>query len=558
MPAQWEEIALRKRQERGAKIPKEWELGPEIQPMPEDVTGIPRSCGILTEKELDITENYDARSIVDAVVGGRWTAEEIAVAFCKRAAIAQQLVNCLTEIFFDQAIERARYLDRYLQEHGKPVGPLHGLPISLKDSFSLPGLASTVGLTSRSFTLAQEHSVLSSMLHSAGAVLYVKTTTPQAQLALDTHSALWGRTCNPHNTALSAGGSSGGEAALIAMRGSVLGVGSDMAGSIRIPASCCGIYGVKPTTRRVPRQGTETVEIPGTHYAGLATVVGPIAGSLGDCRWFFEVVQSLEPWRYDAQVLPYSPLPPAGKQRLNIGILINNGITAPLPPVASMLNEVRRALATAGHSVELVSLKEFSKAFAIATGFMTLNGNRQLWDSMAAIEEPWSPWLAARMKRRDAKPTALDDYYKLLHSKQQVETAFLKGLWERGEDKPRLDVIICPTSGHPTTKHDEGGTMDWVVPWNLVDYPAGVMPVRTVSEADLEMELSEPSLGRWDDGCRKLWKKETRRSFVGAPMAVQVVGRKGGDGELCNTMEIIDDALRHGKGSVTTSSTSKL
>jgi amidase len=351
------------------------------------------------------------------------------------------------------------------------------LPISLKDSFSLPGLASSVGLTSRAFTLEQEHSVLSALLLSAGAVLYVKTTTPQGQLALDTHSALWGRTCNPYNTTLSAGGSSGGEAALVALCGSVLGVGSDMAGSIRIPASCCGIYGVKPTSRRVPRQGTETTEIPGANYNGLTTVVGPIARSLGDCRWFLEVVQRMEPWRFDAQVLPYATLPPPAKRRLNIGFLMNNGIVAPLPPVAAMLDEVRHALATAGHSVEAVTLKEFGTAFATATGFMTLNGNSKLWDSMAAIEEPWSPWLAARMKRRDMKPNALDDYYRLSHRKQQVETAFLKGLWERGDDRPRLDVIVCPTSGHPTTKHDQGGTMDWVAPWNLVDYPAGVRSV---------------------------------------------------------------------------------
>jgi amidase len=82
MPAQWEEIALRKRQERDSKIPANWQL-PKLEPKPTDVTGIPRQCGILTEKELDITESYDAKDIVDAVVSGRWKAEEVVVAFCK-------------------------------------------------------------------------------------------------------------------------------------------------------------------------------------------------------------------------------------------------------------------------------------------------------------------------------------------------------------------------------------------------------------------------------------------------------------------------------------------
>jgi amidase len=83
MPAQWEAIALRKRQERDSKIPKEWRL-PTAGTRPTDVTGVPRTCGILSEKEIDITENYDARDIVDAIVEARrWTAEEVAIAFCK-------------------------------------------------------------------------------------------------------------------------------------------------------------------------------------------------------------------------------------------------------------------------------------------------------------------------------------------------------------------------------------------------------------------------------------------------------------------------------------------
>ena len=348
------------------------------------------------------------------------------------------------------------------------------LPISLKDSFSLAGLPSTVGFVFRSSDpIAKEHSALASLLLSAGAILYVKTTTPQGQLALDTDSALWGRTVNPRNTALSAGGSSGGEAALIAMRGSVLGVGTDLGGSIRIPASCCGIYGFKPTTRRIPRQGTETTEAPGSHYAGVATVCGPLATSTADCTWFLDVVNGLKPWTVDAQCVAHTfAVPP--KKRLNIGLMKSDGVIAPLPPVEKMLDNLSSALTAAGHNVELISIPQFPAAYNTCNGFMVINGTTEIFDGMATTGESWSPWLAARMRRRAPKPTALNDFYKLSLQKHRFESEFLKQTWERGAGKAQLDVILCPVAGHPTTPHDAWVGTDYTIVWNLVDYPAGV------------------------------------------------------------------------------------
>lgn len=117
-------------------IPKEYHLPKTIidrfreKDKPTDVTGIPATCGILTEKELSITEDYDATSLADAIANKKLTAVEVAKAFCKRAAIAHQLTCCLTEYFQDEAIERAQQLDEYLATHGKTVGPLHGVPVS--------------------------------------------------------------------------------------------------------------------------------------------------------------------------------------------------------------------------------------------------------------------------------------------------------------------------------------------------------------------------------------------------------------------------------------------
>jgi Asp-tRNA(Asn)/Glu-tRNA(Gln) amidotransferase A subunit family amidase len=96
------------------------------------VLNIPSQSGLLSRQELEITENYDAWGLTQLIAGGRLTSKEVTVAFCKRAAIAQQCVNCLTEIIFDEAIARAGQCDEYLKREGRTMGPLHGLPISLK------------------------------------------------------------------------------------------------------------------------------------------------------------------------------------------------------------------------------------------------------------------------------------------------------------------------------------------------------------------------------------------------------------------------------------------
>lgn len=129
-------------------------------------------------------------------------------------------------------------MDAHLASGEQPLGPLHGVPVSLKDTFKVRGYDASIGIAALAFKPATENSVLVDCLLSAGAVLYCKTNVPQTLMALDSHNNVFGRTINPLNTAVTAGGSSGGEGALIAMRGSILGVGTDVGGSIRIPAMC--------------------------------------------------------------------------------------------------------------------------------------------------------------------------------------------------------------------------------------------------------------------------------------------------------------------------------
>lgn len=136
--------------------------------------------------------------------------------------------NCLSETLFQQAIASSKALDAHFKQTGKPIGPLHGLPISLKDNFNVIGVDSTVGFVSWVGHPAVYNATLVDILQDAGAVLYVKTNVPTAMMIAETVNNVFGRTLNPRNRKLTSGGSSGGESALIAFGGSPLGVGTDI------------------------------------------------------------------------------------------------------------------------------------------------------------------------------------------------------------------------------------------------------------------------------------------------------------------------------------------
>lgn len=218
------------------------------------MSALPESYGILSAKDVEIT-NSQVDVLLAKLADGTWSAVDVTTAFSKRAIIAHQLTNCLTEIFIERALERASQLDEYFKKTGKTMGPLHGLPISLKDQINIEGVESTMGknFLSKSEALrrqleavffspsfigyvswigryASKSSVLVDIFESLGAVLYVKTNVPQTLMWPETFNNVFGRTTNPYNRSLTSGGSSGGEGALVALKGSPLGVGSDIGG----------------------------------------------------------------------------------------------------------------------------------------------------------------------------------------------------------------------------------------------------------------------------------------------------------------------------------------
>jgi amidase len=271
--------------------------------------------------------------------------------------------NCLAEIQFQEALERAEELDDFQRTTGRLFGPLHGLPVSLKDQFHVRGLDTTCGFVSWIGSTKSEidEGVLVRSLRQAGAVIFVKTNVPTSLVIGETTNNIIGSTINPFNRNLSAGGASGGEGALLALKGAPLGWASDIAGSIRIPCCFNNLYGIRPSSGRLSATGLST-SLPGLPTA--AHVVGPMCSDLPSLidatKWFI----SSNAWQEDHEVvdLPWREeifrstqnrisRPGRGDGTLVFAVLRCDDRVLPHPPVLRAMTIVENALKSSGYEV---------------------------------------------------------------------------------------------------------------------------------------------------------------------------------------------------------------
>ena len=185
-----------------------------------------------------------------------------------------------------EALERARAAEEILIS-GKEVGVLHGVPLTVKDTIDTNGLRTTSGSRLCAANVPFRDATAVARLKAAGAIILGKTNTPEMAIPYETNNAVCGRTNNPHAVERTPGGSSGGEAAAIAARLSPAGIGSDLSGSIRVPAHFCGIVGLKPTTGLVPMDG-HTPRAEG--LLSLGACIGPMARMVSDLDLLLSVI----------------------------------------------------------------------------------------------------------------------------------------------------------------------------------------------------------------------------------------------------------------------------
>ena len=536
----YKDIALKKRQQRDTQFKKEW-LVPESQ-LPsantKDVSTWIEDSGVLSNSEQEITSAL-AETIVENIKAKKWTAVEVVKAFCHRASVAHQLTNCLSEVFFDAAINQAEELDLFQKESGKTLGPLHGLPIAMKDNFNIKGEATTVGIVNWCFKpeKATSDSSLVEMLREMGAVFYVKTNVPVAMMMPETNNHIYGNTTNPFNRLLSAGGSSGGGASLAALS-NVIAVSTDIGGSIRIPASFSKVFSLRPTFGRFPTYGARS-GLPGLE--SVNSVNGPICKDIDTLEFYSRAVVDGKPWMYDPKMIQIPWRAPELAPKLTFAILSDDLQVRPTPPVIRAVSEVRKALIDAGHDVLDWEPTDHLRLSEIITKFFVSDGGVHLKKEIDETGEPFFPYMKMYGTTPEMTVSELWDLHaertflakKYLDRWNATAAATLSG-------KP-IDAIIMPASpfpGNPNGKfHDYVG---YTSPFNLLDYTAGTFPVL---RADKNVDTKEDRLTFYSETDRKVWEDYDPEESHGGYVGLQLIGRKFEEEKVIEMMKLVSKIL---------------
>ncbi len=375
----------------------------------------------------------DATGLADLVARREVDASELRACAAQAAANLNPSLNAILELFADRV------------EHGDPeaatTGPFAGVPFFLKDiGAGEEGRLSEMGSRMLAGHRADKTSFLTARFRRAGLVNLGRTATPEAGFAGTTESVLAGRTCNPWNTGLSPGGSSGGAAAVVASGIAPIAHGSDGAGSIRIPASLCGLVGLKPTRARVSA-GPDFDEL----LLGCACEF-VLARSVRDAAAVLDAVAGPDPgdpfvlWRPDSTWSEAAKQPPS---RLRVAWSTTNWSTGEIVPDALVraVERTARALEDMGHEVEQVA-----RPFDVSAAYAA---NRLAFDSALLLLEPFAAMLGREVGPRYLEPVVLDAARKI--GAMSAREFFLAGLQFNfarraiGAWFEAFDVLVTPT-----------------------------------------------------------------------------------------------------------------
>jgi amidase len=293
---------------------------------------------------------WNAIDLAAAIRNGKISSREATRAALARLDAVNPALNAVTVVLADRALEAADRADGAVRR-GEALGPLHGVPVLIKENVDQADCATANGVVAFKDVMATGDSPPVANWRRAGAIAIGRTNTPAFSLRWDTDNDLRGRTLNPWARERTAGGSSGGTASAVAAGITALGHGNDLGGSIRYPAYCCGIAGIRPTLGRVPSfNQTAPEERPIGHQ--IMSVQGPMARRVADVRLGLAAMAGRDPrdpWWTPA---PLESAPPS--RPLRVALTVDPARHGVDPAVAETVRAAGRALANAGYAVEEV------------------------------------------------------------------------------------------------------------------------------------------------------------------------------------------------------------
>jgi Asp-tRNA(Asn)/Glu-tRNA(Gln) amidotransferase A subunit family amidase len=458
-----------------------------------------------------------ARDMEKGIREKRISPVELAEAHLAKIETLNPKLNAFVQVDPERVRRQAREAEAAVMS-GQLLGPVHGVPISIKSSIEVAEMKCEAGTRLRTGFVATQDAPLVERLRRAGAVILGVTNTPELLMAWETDNLLYGRTNSPWDLDRTPGGSSGGESAAIASGMSAGGVGSDGGGSIRVPAHFSGICGLKPTPGRIPSTGHFP---PSGGPFALLGVVGPMARTVADLKVLFEVMQGPDDGDTFAAPAPLRWPTHDELRYLRIGYFEEDGLT---PVTAEIRNAVRtaaEALSRAGFQVEPFRPEALEEARLLWKKFFVKTGGMLIGPMFAGREQDMSPTLKQFLEWSAAEPNL---------SGQAVIDAWIRRDTLRATflaQMRKYPILLCPPAAIPAFRHGErswtidGKTVEYLDAWsyaewfNLLGNPAAVIPVS--------------------------------QSREGLPVGVQIVGRPWEEEQVLSVASVLERELGPGK-----------
>jgi aspartyl-tRNA(Asn)/glutamyl-tRNA(Gln) amidotransferase subunit A len=359
---------------------------------------------------------------------------ELLQAVIDRADKVEPKINAFAEKRYDEALEQARAAEARYAVGGQPPRPLEGLPIAVKEEAPIKGQKNTFGCVPLRDAVADHTAVFVQRILDAGGIVHARTTTPEFSCAPITWSKLWGVTRNPWNLAFSPGGSSGGSGASLAAGTTTLATGSDIGGSIRIPASFCGVVGFKPPYGRVPE--TEIFNL--DHYCHE----GPLARNVADCALLENVIAGPDPSDV-VSLRPKLVIPDRldAIRGLRIALSTDLGCYQVDEDVVANTRAAADRLREAGATVEEVSLPwelaDITRAANIHFGMIFGPSVQEIYDKHKDQLNTYT-----RRMVEDSAKVSKDEFVKGLELEGRIYAPL-------GALLDQYDALICPTFAVP-------------------------------------------------------------------------------------------------------------
>jgi amidase len=450
---------------------------------------------------------WTAVELAAGVRSGRISATEVLDAYLERIERVNPGLNAVVVRNEADARATAARIDATLAA-GRPVGPLAGVPITIKEAFDVEGLATTCGMEAYADRVAPVDAPAVARLRAADAMILGKTNVPVALADLQSDNPIYGRTANPWDPQRSPGGSSGGSAAAVASGLSALDLASDLAGSIRVPAAWCGLFGLRPSNGLISKRGHLPVP-PDRFFEPPISVVGPLARSAGDLDLALGVLTRRIPRGLGPS--HQTTTRPDGEQPRRLAVWID-GAGAPVDrETIEVIHQVGSALQRAGWEVAEI-------AAPVVTGeALEVMGRLVFAELVASMND--EQWKLASTDAPDLR-AHLDDQERRLRLAQQ---------WDAAIDG--FDALLCPAVAVTALPHDTRSPDD-----RVIDIDGHPFPHRALSSWSLLASLAQgPSV--------------TFPAGLGAtsrlPVGLQLVGRRGEDRRLVNLAGDVDRVLGH-------------